>query len=253
MRPANERWRYNVTWSLIGWVHRQNYAWVYGYIVAINDILYQKNVFNSHYVGLPDMRRSAFIGPYVYHYVAWWRHQMETFSASLALCAGNSPGTDEFPIERPVTQSFGVFFGLPLNKRLNKQSGHRWVETPSRSLWRHWNVIFRYPDTSAFIIVSCETYRKNALKRQCYHFEKNFPTGCMGSGQLLVQAMIKISSKWQHLPFSDAYTDTQTNTNMHTPIEQTDVYIHVYAHTHIYVYKYIYIYICLMSTCSSSI
>ena len=27
---------------------------------------------------------------------AWWRHQMETFSALLALCAGNSPVTGEF-------------------------------------------------------------------------------------------------------------------------------------------------------------
>ena len=28
---------------------------------------------------------------------AWWRHQMETFSASLAICAGNSPVSGEFP------------------------------------------------------------------------------------------------------------------------------------------------------------
>ena len=27
---------------------------------------------------------------------AWWHHQMETFSALLALCAGNSPVTGEF-------------------------------------------------------------------------------------------------------------------------------------------------------------
>ena len=27
----------------------------------------------------------------------WWRHQMEAFSALLALCAGNSPVTGEFP------------------------------------------------------------------------------------------------------------------------------------------------------------
>ena len=27
----------------------------------------------------------------------WWRHQTETFSALLALCAGNSPVTGEFP------------------------------------------------------------------------------------------------------------------------------------------------------------
>ena len=36
----------------------------------------------------------------------WWRHQMETFSALLAICAGNSPVTGEFPAQRPVTQSF---------------------------------------------------------------------------------------------------------------------------------------------------
>ena len=28
---------------------------------------------------------------------SWWRHQMETFSALLALCAGNSPVPGEFP------------------------------------------------------------------------------------------------------------------------------------------------------------
>ena len=39
----------------------------------------------------------------------WWRNQMETFSALLALCAGNSPVTGEFPSQRPVTQSFDVF------------------------------------------------------------------------------------------------------------------------------------------------
>ena len=72
--------------------------------------------------------------------VSWWRHQMETFSASLALCVGNSPVTGEFPSQRPVTRSFGVFFDLCLNKELSKQSGRQWLETPSRSLWRHFNV-----------------------------------------------------------------------------------------------------------------
>ena len=50
----------------------------------------------------------------------WWRHQMETFSASLALCARNSPVTGELPAQRPVMRSFGVFFDLHLNKRLSK-------------------------------------------------------------------------------------------------------------------------------------
>ena len=47
---------------------------------------------------------------------------METFYALLAFCVGNSPVTDEFPSQRPVTRSFDVFFDLRLNKRLSKQS-----------------------------------------------------------------------------------------------------------------------------------
>ena len=61
-------------------------------------------------------------GDFRRHNATWWRHQMETFSALLALCAGNSPVTGEFPSQRPVTQSFDVFFDLRLNKRLSKQS-----------------------------------------------------------------------------------------------------------------------------------
>ena len=57
---------------------------------------------------------------------SWWRHQMETFSALLALCARNSPVTGEFPSQRLVTRCFDVFFVL----RLNKQS---W----GLCLWRH--------------------------------------------------------------------------------------------------------------------
>ena len=30
---------------------------------------------------------------------SWWRHQMETFSALLALCVGNSPVSGEFPAQ----------------------------------------------------------------------------------------------------------------------------------------------------------
>ena len=66
----------------------------------------------------------------------WWRHQMETFSALLAICAGNSPVPGEFPTQRPVTRSFDVYFDLRPNKWLSKQS---WFETLSCSLWRHRN------------------------------------------------------------------------------------------------------------------
>ena len=59
----------------------------------------------------------------------WWRHQMETFSTLLALCAGNSPVPGEFPTQRPVMRSFDVYFDLRPNKRLSKQSWGWWFET----------------------------------------------------------------------------------------------------------------------------
>ena len=64
---------------------------------------------------------------------------METFSTLLALYAGNSPVTVEFPAQRPVTWSFDVFFDLRLNEQLSKQSLGWWFETPLCSLWRHCN------------------------------------------------------------------------------------------------------------------
>ena len=71
----------------------------------------------------------------------WWRHQMETFSALLSICAGNSPVPGEFPTQRPVTRSFDVYFDLRLNKRLSKQWWGWWFETLSRPLWRHRNAV----------------------------------------------------------------------------------------------------------------
>ena len=82
-------------------------------------------------------------------FTAWEaRDTMMTFSVLLALCAGNSPVTGEFPSQRPVTQSFDVFFDLNLNKCLSKQLRHRWFEMPLPSLchcngWGTWYFFFR--------------------------------------------------------------------------------------------------------------
>ena len=40
----------------------------------------------------------------------WWRHQIEIYSASLALCGRNPPVTIGFPSQRPATRIFKVFF-----------------------------------------------------------------------------------------------------------------------------------------------
>ena len=74
-----------------------------------------------------------------FEFGTWWRHQMETFTASLVLCKGNSPVTGGFPSQRSVTRSFDVFFDLRLKKRLSKQSRGWWFETQLCSLWRHRN------------------------------------------------------------------------------------------------------------------
>ena len=99
----------------------------------------RKRKCNSKLTKFPslDFTSSALISQTVP--LSWWRHQMETFSALLALCVRNSQVTGEFPSQRPVTRSFDVSFDLRLNKRLSKKSWGWWFETPSRPLWRHCN------------------------------------------------------------------------------------------------------------------
>ena len=97
-------------------------------------------------------------------YLSWWRHQMETFSALLSLCAGNSLVTIEFPAQRSVTRSFDVFYDLRLDKRFRKQSWGWWFETPSRLLWRHCNVIAHnttLQNTSFRAFSGCKWFKKH--------------------------------------------------------------------------------------------
>ena len=72
-------------------------------------------------------------------HLPWWHHQMQIFSAVLAICVGNSPVTGEFPTQRLAMRSFDVFFDLRLNKLLSKQLWGWWFEMLSCSLWRHCN------------------------------------------------------------------------------------------------------------------
>ena len=94
---------------------------------------------------------------FVVVYFPWWRHQMETFSALLAICAGNSPVSGEFPAQRPVTRSFDVFFDERLIKRLSKHSRGLWFETLSHPLWRHRNV-YSFPIKVWFSVFFCSKY-----------------------------------------------------------------------------------------------
>ena len=55
---------------------------------------------------------------------AWWRHQMATFSALLALCEGNSPVTGEFPSQRTVARNFDFLWST------SEQTVEQSIETP---------------------------------------------------------------------------------------------------------------------------
>ena len=94
-------------------------------------------------------------------YSTWWRHKMDVICALLTLCAGNSPIAGEFPAQRPVTRIFDVFFDLPLNKLLRKQS-------PSRSLCRQIsNTIWKN--------IEIHSWHGKFWGQLCYWINNNFP------------------------------------------------------------------------------
>ena len=64
----------------------------------------------------------------------WWRHQMETFSALLAICAGNSPVPGEFTTQKPVTRSL-MFTCVWINGWVNNREAG-----DLRRYWAHYGV-----------------------------------------------------------------------------------------------------------------
>ena len=78
-------------------------------------------------------------------------HQMEAFSALLALCAGNSPVNGELPSQRPATRSFDVFFHLCL----------KWVIKPWGLVI--WDAIALFMTSS--LCTSTDGPNKNHLRR----------------------------------------------------------------------------------------
>ena len=68
------------------------------------------------------------------HDVIKWKH----FRITGLLC-GEFTGHRWISAQRPVTQSFDVFFDLYIDRHLSKQWRRWWFKMPSRSLWRHWN------------------------------------------------------------------------------------------------------------------
>ena len=52
--------------------------------------------------------------------LSWWRHQMETFSALMALCGGNPSVIAGLPHKRAVTRSLWYFLWSAPQQRINQ-------------------------------------------------------------------------------------------------------------------------------------
>ena len=89
---------------------------------------------------------------------------METSFALLALCAGNSPVTGEFPSQRPVTRSFDVFFFI--YGRING-----WVN--NREVWDAIALIMASLWCSSWMLVVWNDFLRKKLVRT-FKFEINF-------------------------------------------------------------------------------
>ena len=90
---------------------------------------------------IPVCGQAQLIGPWEFFMMP--SSNGNIFRVTGPLC-GEFTGPGEFPAQRPVTQSFDVFFDLRLNKRLSKQPWCWWFETPPWSLWRQCNVLLHF-------------------------------------------------------------------------------------------------------------
>ena len=106
------------------WIERNplQVVWLH---ICVNFTQFFKNITQTWYIGCKKFRNMM------------TSSSGNTFRVTGPLCG---------ELQRPVTQSFDVFFDLRLHKRLSKQSWGWWFETPSCSLWRHRNdeLCFRF-------------------------------------------------------------------------------------------------------------
>ena len=115
------------------------------------------------------------------------------------LC-GEFAGLRWFPAQRPVTRSFDIFFDLRLNKRLSKLWLGWWFETPSRSLWRHCNVLYCCGYISSVAIHSNDS--SNQIFQSFPHWHRDINMGYCFFTQSLPETRwwetINDISWWRH-------------------------------------------------------
>ena len=125
------------------------------------------------------------------------------FRVTSHLC-GESPVNGEFPSQRPVTRSFGVFFDLRLNKRLSKQSWGLWFETPSRPLWRHCN---DFPPSITGVFVSMFSVAYMLSPRFCHRLVGYLEEEAVMTYSKLLKVSLNHRPAGSHEPMVTQFTD----------------------------------------------
>ena len=124
--------------------------------VTVNSILLHLLLRSSTIAGRWQFKQELdpcnFVNQIIHHFThhtiytePWWRHRMETFSALLALCAGNSRSPVNSPHKGQWHRALMFSLICSLNKRLSKQPWGWWFESPSHLLRRHCNEMLTRP------------------------------------------------------------------------------------------------------------
>ena len=140
---------------------------------------YRERVMLVRYILLIVCLRCYLIFASSFLQITWWRHQMETFSALLAICAGNSPVPGEFPSQRPVgpvnSNDKGQWRGALMFSLICAWI-NGWVNNRKAGDWRHtrahYDVIvmqaladdnFHYDDRDKTVTTSCCHHRNRYM------------------------------------------------------------------------------------------
>ena len=79
----------------------------------------------------------------------WWRHNMETLFALLALCEGNPPALVDSPLK-----GFDISSHVSINKPLNGQSSFQLFETS----WCSWGIVALEDWKHVYVLFHCLIY-----------------------------------------------------------------------------------------------
>ena len=161
--PANERWRYTVTPSLIDWAHAQNDP-----CIRKLDLHDPRNKPLQGWCIISQPAQSRYN---TWQELSWWCHDMEILSTLLALCEGNPWVTFGFPLEREC-RTWIISLLLAWTKLWNYFTVHLPVNWDIMTLMRHhsnnaWLELYCGCFTGQFYPYPSESLLYPHLKRMC--------------------------------------------------------------------------------------